>query len=358
MPFHNPYHFVPVKPASRIEDLKREELQANPKHVTHDRYYPDKYSGRLVCRLTTESPIFIGAERNADVSPAVSLPFELDGKPAVPASTLRGLISSITETASNSALRVLENESYSYRKTMNTYDEKHKGMSAIGMVFIDTNTEGNNEFYLSPLVLPTLDTKTMREWDAYQTHYPFPNMRVYIDNSNRENYPYDTFNLQRPVYYGLKLHSRSWGDFSFSTDSYQHIKANRFLIAQRAMTNEGLKLWEEIPEEQRSEYTRGILRILGCWGRNDIPNTKHHELFLPYPEGVEWKKIKIMDEAVKRFYDLADQRTKARNELPYEPKGTIRNLEPKNEEDHNLRLKNGDLVFFRPSFNGQSFNRF
>ena len=126
MPFHNPYHFVPVKEQGSSEDLRVTAFKAGEGgHVTHDRFvtYPSQdarpvYSGRLICRLTTEDPIVIGhiREKLADDSHRVA-PFELplEGRPAIPASTLRGLISSIAETASNSALRVLEDRSLPYR---------------------------------------------------------------------------------------------------------------------------------------------------------------------------------------------------------------------------------------------------
>lgn len=119
--FHNPYHFVPVEKSNHEDWFAVKEFD-NRKltYYGHDRYYPDTCSGRIVCRLTTESPIVIGGKREKpanDNEPATVKPFELTpGQPAIPASSLRGLLSSIAEAASNSALRVLDDKEMSYSK--------------------------------------------------------------------------------------------------------------------------------------------------------------------------------------------------------------------------------------------------
>lgn len=133
MTFHNPYHFVPVKPIKTDDQsghVKREDFKDGlVVHATHDRYVDGTYSGRLICRLTTEDPIFVGAEqtRANPTAVAVAEHYELDNLPAIPATTLRGLISSIAEAASNSALRVLENETYKYRQSTFPYDKIKSG---------------------------------------------------------------------------------------------------------------------------------------------------------------------------------------------------------------------------------------
>lgn len=117
-------------------------------------------------------------------------------------------------------------------------------------------------------------------------------------------------------------------------------------------------------------YSPGILRILGKEHRKDMPKDKKHELFIPVPlefaENFE-QFIQIADaftispEAIKRFHELADQRTITQKNdrpvhkeeyLPYHLKGTKRLPEyfrPQNEdESYQVRLKQGDLVYFRP----------
>ncbi|MEK6320455.1 MAG: TIGR03986 family CRISPR-associated RAMP protein [Acidobacteriota bacterium] len=391
--YRNPYHFVPVKRGSRVDDLPRKQLTGESKHVTHDRYYPGAYSGRIICRLTTETPIFVGAKRieiATEHKPAKVTPFELDNKPAVPGSTLRGLVSSIAEAASNSALRVLDDAPFSYRKTMERgkgVQPKDKPLSAIGMILVRTDTQGKEQFLLRPLTLPTVEGgpgKPLRLPPEFRGLYPVPNLKVYVgdkDSIQKLDYGYQTFSLwkydqgsdapsaagQEDQFYGLKLHRRSWhGRDELLVDDHMHSKEIRtrdrgliFLLAQRTKAKAEPKRWKDIPEDQRGEYTRGILRVLGCTGREDIPDTKRHEIFIPYPEDVRWKEVPIPPSVIERFYDLADQRTEASDEdaewpWPYEPKGTLRNLEAKETKDRRLGLKEGDLLYFRPTDDGKA----
>ena len=103
--FHNPYHFVPVK--KRTDEQKKHDLEVNQgdRKVAwgshgHDRYAQGCHSGRLICKLTTETPVFIGARHKEGTEPKEIQPFELDGKPAIPATTLRGVLSGIAEARS------------------------------------------------------------------------------------------------------------------------------------------------------------------------------------------------------------------------------------------------------------------
>ena len=114
--FHNPYHFVPVvtEPANGglalpVGNERANEFAQSIGHRTHDRYPPDTHSGRIVCKLTTESPLIVGAhQQRVKDAPTVVQMFKIGEKPAIPASSLRGLISSVAEAATNSAMRVLE----------------------------------------------------------------------------------------------------------------------------------------------------------------------------------------------------------------------------------------------------------
>ncbi|MCA9203058.1 MAG: hypothetical protein KDA59_08430, partial [Planctomycetales bacterium] len=129
--FYNPFHFVPVaKPA--LDLMPRDALERTPPernshaHVTHDRYVvaPETYSGRIVCKLRLESPTVLGARRDTSEQPAVVEPYEIlaeraDGQftlePAIPETSLRGMIGSVFESVSGSALRVLNNTPLSVR---------------------------------------------------------------------------------------------------------------------------------------------------------------------------------------------------------------------------------------------------
>ena len=68
----------------------------------------------------SEDDVVIGGRQDGEI-PKVVRPFEIDGRPAVPASTLRGLISAVAEAASNSALRVVADTYYSVREPMDQF---------------------------------------------------------------------------------------------------------------------------------------------------------------------------------------------------------------------------------------------
>lgn len=376
MAFHNPYHFVPVKSGERPDDIP---VDSKAEHITHDRFVSrttqaqSVYSGRLTCRLTTEDPVVIGDKRAEELRNGSYqvLPFKLEDKPAIPASTLRGLISSIAEAASNSALRVLEDRLFSYRAEM------VGALSAIGMIVETRDENGTTVLRLRPLALPTMEGPhggNIPLDGRYRQMFPIdsiPPLKVYVGDQGQirsdafvPRLPFQSFSRGCPQYCYAKLHARAWNpNHTLSPGAHQYRKAGGgadFLLSQT--TTDGLPpcLESERPEneEERNLYTRGILRILGVPGREDIPNTKKHELFIPYPEDVETTPtFPILPSALKLFYTLADERTEARKDepfLPYEPRGTARNNAPENADDRRFRLKDGDLVYFRPDSNGEA----
>jgi hypothetical protein len=393
MAFHNPYHFVPVKNGGRLNDLPREEFEhgqsSTRKHVTHDRYIEGAKSGRIICRLTTEEPLVIGAEQGK-TAPAKVEPFKLDEKPAIPASTLRGLISGIVEAASNSALRVLENEKYSYRKhfeqpplgTKPPEWNENSILSAIGMI-----VEENGRLRLRPLTLPTLRGRrgNISLDQKFRVLYQKPNLKVYIGNEEsirQDTFPYKTFRKGGEKYYYLQIKNREWNEqYQLPDDDNQYWRNDQFLLGQTPLDNNFSPLTEEeVPSHESDQHIRGIVRVLGCYSR-DLPNTKKHELFIPYPvEAESWPTFEIPDGVQERFKMLSDLRTEEvkkeiakqikeatdkgasahevaaikRHLLPYEPFDTIRNPNPENENDFSFRLKDGDLVYFRPEFDART----
>lgn len=413
MNFHNPYHFVPTSEKSgpdsvSIEDFKQERTAS---HLTHARYVPNTgpqgknqqvYSGRLVCRLVTESPLVVGAEqtkKNGDPNDvSVVAPFMAGAQPAIPGSSLRGLISSIAEAASNSALRVLYNQSgYSFRRGMT------EGLSAMGMVV----AREDGSYWLRPLAIPHL--KPQREDDDFRLDdalpegergegfgrdmFPEPNLKSYLGekDSIRERQfqqDYQTFRVSphgSGPFYGVKLtgkpSQRQWdseGCLPVDED-WQRVK-KEILLAQWRSAPEVVH-WPDSPEAAadltRQGYTRGILRTLGVTdARKKHMPTKKHEYFIPYTAEMEgdfesaprpghWRMFPILAEAVQRFHALADERAGAENTektepdeaLPYHPIGTPRGEDVRSkppQPPHTFRLKTGDIVFFRPTQDGQA----
>jgi len=393
--FTNPYHFVPIEEPQKKGSKNSEHwLNVNNdfdnrqlKHYSHAQYHPDTRSGRLICRLTTEDAMFVGALREQENKnePATVTPFELEGQPAIPASTLRGLLSSIAETASNSALRVLHDQVLSYRKAMG------EALPAIGMVLIKEE-QGQQKYYLKPLALPLL--AKLKQGDGYtyctdneQERLAYlamfrgkARLKVYINGYDLNDNPINflenktTFTNQNPEFYYAHLCEHKFvkqhGTFVLPAahDDSLHGTRGGHVDAQKTVNNSPIiteEEWRKKPISEQKLYTRGLLRILGKRYRG-MPEGKKYELFIPYPDGTQgvdtWQDFPILLEAIDRFHQLADERTNAGENppLPYEPLGTQRNKnhDALKEElaskglkngDQALRLKHGDLVYFRPT---------
>jgi len=119
MPQYYPSHYVPAL-GQPNEFLKlsqtSEQLQAGLGRVTHERYVPGMLSGSLRCSIATVTPLVIGAEQQRpDRQVAHVTPFLIDGQPAIPGSSLRGMLSALLEAASDSALRILDQKPYELR---------------------------------------------------------------------------------------------------------------------------------------------------------------------------------------------------------------------------------------------------
>jgi len=110
-----PYQFVPVlQPnTSANRPSSADDIDC------HSRLRRDAHHGRMVLLMTTESPVFIGHTADGVSAPQgpsgpTFIPnFMDDGAIAIPASSIRGMISTVAGAASNSALRVLENQELS-----------------------------------------------------------------------------------------------------------------------------------------------------------------------------------------------------------------------------------------------------
>jgi CRISPR/Cas system CSM-associated protein Csm3 (group 7 of RAMP superfamily) len=115
---YNPYHWVPAQEAPEELKTKLDEFGEQPAQ-RHDVYDAKAFSGEMVVTARAVTPIFVGGKRKSKGEvgkPAEVEPFTIGGAPAIPSTTLRGLLSSTYEIATASAMRVLETERiYSYR---------------------------------------------------------------------------------------------------------------------------------------------------------------------------------------------------------------------------------------------------
>jgi CRISPR-associated protein (TIGR03986 family) len=366
--FHPPYHFIPFDRQAAETDIQRKDFDdRQPERATHDRYVTDTLSGRIVCRATTESPIFVGAKRR-EGSPATVDGFEIGAQPALPGSSLRGLVSSLAEAASNSAMRVLENRTYSYRRKM----DPKETLSAIGMIIGD-----GPSYKLMPLCLPTMEADRNgiatlpRE---YRSQFPDPLLKVYIGNAQSirddRTFHHRTTTVADWRLYYMALSWRQWepgGQFRLAVDDYSHAvppHLRRYVVSQKPLAGASLvptATKDEIPESVRGFATVGLIRVLGCFPPREqtIPKGKKHELFLPYPIRKDWPRVPILPSAVERFHELCDERSEATwkkdSVLPFEPLNTRPGRDrARSAKDAAIRLKHGDLVYFRPDKDGEN----
>ncbi|GEM_PF-3582243 len=158
--FYNPYQFIPVdtrkaKATTPYANAKGGLKTTENRFVRHDYWCRGGVSGRIICSLTTLSPLVVGAEQEASQGNNQAgrvLPYlDLQGNPAIPASSLRGLIASVTEAISQSSLRVLmqaEKGVYSVRKPAQSeaLGEEFSALKYIGLVY-----EADDGYKLYPL---------------------------------------------------------------------------------------------------------------------------------------------------------------------------------------------------------------
>lgn len=331
MTFHNPYHFVPVRQRSSgehdlpVKAFEQAAVSGDAKalgHIAHHRFAESRgdrpvYHGRILCRLENEDPFFVGARRSekaSDDRPAVYIPYESeDGRPAIPASSLRGLISAIAEAASESALRVLQDGPFSRRALANRADP----LRELGEVVEIASGDGAPRLGVRPF---------------HEKQQPIA-LRAYR-NTTIEGVEQLERDPASPIPVDAKSYSADNREFWYlSRDE----ATQRFRLHPEAESRES---------EMPAGYRRGVLRILGIRGRErNLPTTRLSELFIPYPREQESVPALDAEAAIEQFHAQADECTKRNEELPFQVAGAQRN-DRSDAADHRLRLRPGDLVYF------------
>lgn len=355
--FLNPYHFIPLH-APAESDL-RPASDVLTKGVLHHRFgspSPEHggplFSGRILCRLETEGPVVVGSgqdqPRPGEDRETVVSPFELPdprngstgtGRPAIPGSSLRGLISSLVEAASSSAMRVLSDSSYT-RRALVTKDSQ-EGLSAIGML-----VENGGDLRLRPLSM-SLEEMKLRKGDPPPDRY----CRVLVGEYRKQGR-----RLQPVPESFLARHDPlSW---SASHREYRYCDLHGAQWHPRSGLPIGVRPneppipaseWEKLGETGRGRYTRGILLVVGLDGSKaeNLPDGKKFEFFLPYPEGETGegrKTLEIAPEALSEFRQVARDAASLRRggkdeDFPYLHRGRSR-------DGRGVEPRADDLVYY------------
>ncbi len=395
--FYNPFVFLPIAKASDEQWMPTKEIQPQNggtngafAHVTHASYLARSgeqpvYSGRLICRVTTERPTIIGGEQEPDSQKGAALvkPYRLpDETLAIPGTTLRGLISFLAEAASGSSMRVLTDTPYSRRANAREPEDR---LPVLGMIVCDQA----GRRWIAPLSLPPVKPprgsqsgsgpvrcripETQYGPDSFPPIYPILLKDYKHLHTDKNSHSPDC----REYWYMEVPEDEAIGRWEGSGRDLQvviprpHVSRSKFITASDAA---GRLIREEefqgAGRGSENRYVRGVLRILGLElneRAGQLP-TKKYELFLPLdpafgdgdPESENYPKLDA-EEACCRFEHLADERTRTdpdssapntplHQRLPFTLKGARRNG---GNAGHNVRLRTGDVVYFRLANNGR-----
>lgn len=122
--FHLPYNFIPVDTRGTRTESAATLAEGKATHpARHDVWDRQCQSGRILCEVLADTPIVVGGRqlprkhKGDKEEPAVVEPYRSDGRIAIPGSTLRGMVGSLAEALSQSALRKLDGrEPYDFYK--------------------------------------------------------------------------------------------------------------------------------------------------------------------------------------------------------------------------------------------------
>ncbi|MEY4979440.1 MAG: hypothetical protein RLZZ352_1710 [Pseudomonadota bacterium] len=356
--FHNPYHFVPLSKAKAEDWTTPEQLKASR---GHDQY--NGLCGSITVQMTTRTPLFIGANRTQGLpgQPATLEGFQFQGQRAVPATSLRGMVSSVFESVSASRLRVLHPQAYSMRKAQGN------ALSAMGRIVVQ-----GNDFYLKPLTLPTMNCphghvpgnvyQLQAKWQtipafSHANTDGYAPLRVYFDVQNINTY-------QKPGPFYMELHGIPWNGTEITNmpELRQPAGRHQFLIGQKPL---GLPIskaeYNALTPAQQANYFRGWVRTLKTPGRSAganqlLPSTVRHLVFLPDDGNTNTNVLlPVTPKAYHLFHEIADLAKDSMprdctitndNLLPFVPAGRATGKDRLSKPAHTTRLQDGDIVFF------------
>ena len=336
--FYSPYQFIPFSPSrdetslTEYDKIKAGELP----FVRHDRWDKDSFSGRIVCRLTTISPLVIGVrqEQPDEEEPATVIPYA-EGQ-RLPANSLRGMIASVTESISNSAMRVLskrEAHEYAVRKAM------RNSLKAIGLLRKD-----DQGWYITPLALSALrltNNQLPQKWQKV-----FSNLHLkeclahYVGFYPSDNDKWaQAFNTGR-----IKTYQH---EDNPTITNYNKASCTNKKVNEKLFPNDGLNIHKGTlkPKHLTQEgITRGMFFISGGNEHYRQMPRKKHELFIPWPSDLNARnRLPVKPGLVGQFNSLLVSRYKdTKHEMPFMPIG----YEGRFHDDHPQVVKSGDLVYF------------
>jgi CRISPR-associated protein (TIGR03986 family) len=372
--FVNPYHFVPV---AKVCDEAVRPFMADNSHF-QDRFREGTLSGRVICRMTTETDFFVGAGKIVeakDGKPAELAPFELQGRRAIPASSIKGMLSSVMEAASNSALRVLEKKVYTRRREFNE-NIPYK----IGLVVERPLSENLDKKKLCVVPLRTEKPKSLESKkkvdDPFSQYDPskdiknlLPGMPVYLDgyrNDDKETYglikKYKDYSARQKRYYlnVRNIKPKVKERYNNQAGQYTYFFLGYTIYGSQETPFFDEEEFKELSKEKQKNYFPGIFKMLGIGSKrkDNIPKNKRHEFFLFLPPDPNIDNAPCLDagDAISAFHELADDRSACNSSdthkdlwLPFTPMGRERDIKK-------VRIQANDIVYYQDDQAGTTVN--
>ena len=126
--FHNPYNFV--RTPDRTEAVRNDPFAGDhdpsaPKsQENHSRYWAGRYTGVIPVRLQVQTPLFLTNPETRRPMVGVRGHYIYDCLDHIPATALKGMLSSAYETITNSRYRVFGKQNFSRLKYRDGWDKK------------------------------------------------------------------------------------------------------------------------------------------------------------------------------------------------------------------------------------------
>ena len=126
--FHNPYNFV--RTPNRTEEVLKDPFAGDhdpskPEYrENHSRYWSERYTGVIPVRLRTQTPLFITNPETRRKMEGVTDHYIYDCLEYIPATALKGMLSSAYEIITNSRYRVFGKQNFTKLKYRDGWDKK------------------------------------------------------------------------------------------------------------------------------------------------------------------------------------------------------------------------------------------
>lgn len=322
---HAPYNFVPLpEKAVPAEQPLPEMDRYDGKHCIG---VDKRYTGVIECEITTESPVYVRGAVEPDTfekwgdSPLHKMPEEEkrkyarffspdnSGRPAIPGSSLRGMVRSIVEIAAFSKMQWVPGKTLVFRAVGDT--------TSLGIYYRNLlmRDDGSGKKF-TPLAQAGYLVKERGQWfiRPAQIVQGVTFARIYKDK----------IPPSLPAWHDCKNARRIWvkpGEYG-----YQRVRGNFLKIKYLPVL--------EAKQSGAEGFVEAVLAKSG-----DMPKKKMEMVVFPPDESIPFSKlIEVDDDLLQRYREQVSQK---QEELLGRDKGALGHYQPVF-----YLLKDGELVFF------------